>query len=406
MDRYKFECQDIYNVDETGITTVQKPDRIIANKGVKQVGSVTSAERGALVTIALAVSASENTVPPIFVFPRKNYKSYFVANGPSGCIGTANKSGWMIQEDFVKFLEHFIKHTRCSKERPVLLILDNHDSHLSIRKIDICRQNGVIILSLPPHCSHKLQPLGRSVYGPLEKYANSLCDSWLRNNPGKTMSIYDIPGFVRDALPLAATPKNIQSGFRVAGIYPLNRHIFSNNEFLSSSVTDRPDPVIIQENDKNPPGNEETVIEKSIKYIETSRDGLKTFDPKEFEVVDVSKSPTTSNIPPSFAPNSKPNILQIPTRVESPKPGSSHDISPKPGYSRDISPRPICPQNTKSNTLYFSPSDIRPFPKAGIRKTNFRGHKWRKAAILTDTPNKTELELEQEKRNARKKNKS
>ncbi|KAG5869764.1 hypothetical protein JTB14_009735 [Gonioctena quinquepunctata] len=45
LDRYKFESQDIYNVDEMGITTVQKPDRIISRKGVKQVGYVTSAER-------------------------------------------------------------------------------------------------------------------------------------------------------------------------------------------------------------------------------------------------------------------------------------------------------------------------------------------------------------------------
>jgi hypothetical protein len=29
-DKYNFQCQDIYNVDETAVTTVQKPIRIIA----------------------------------------------------------------------------------------------------------------------------------------------------------------------------------------------------------------------------------------------------------------------------------------------------------------------------------------------------------------------------------------
>lgn len=56
MDRYKFEPQNIYNVDETGITTVQKPDRLIARRGTRQVGSVTSGERGTLVTVAFAYS--------------------------------------------------------------------------------------------------------------------------------------------------------------------------------------------------------------------------------------------------------------------------------------------------------------------------------------------------------------
>jgi hypothetical protein len=34
-DKYNFQGQDIYNVDETAVTTVQKPTRIIARKGVK-----------------------------------------------------------------------------------------------------------------------------------------------------------------------------------------------------------------------------------------------------------------------------------------------------------------------------------------------------------------------------------
>ena len=50
----------------------------------------------------------------------------------------------------------------------------------------MCKNNGVVILSFPPHCSHELQPLDRSVYGPLKKYVNSFCDSWMRNNPGKS----------------------------------------------------------------------------------------------------------------------------------------------------------------------------------------------------------------------------
>ncbi|KAB0805686.1 hypothetical protein PPYR_02656 [Photinus pyralis] len=189
LDRYRFEAQDIYNVDDMGITTVQKPDRVIARKGIKQIGFVTSAERGALVTFCLAVSASGNSIPPMFLFPRKNYRDYFVGNGPQGCIGAANPSGWMTENEFYVFLQHFAKHSRASKEKPVLLLLDNHESHLSLKGITFCKDNGVIVMSLPPHCSHKLQPLDRSVYGPLKKYINTACDSWMRNNPGKTIGL-------------------------------------------------------------------------------------------------------------------------------------------------------------------------------------------------------------------------
>ena len=58
MDKHKFEPHDIYNVDETGCTTAQNPGNVVAEQGLKQVGSVTSTERGELVTTLYTVSAS------------------------------------------------------------------------------------------------------------------------------------------------------------------------------------------------------------------------------------------------------------------------------------------------------------------------------------------------------------
>ena len=61
----------------------------------------------------------------------------------------------------------------------------------------------------------------------------------MKENRGKTMTIYDIPDMVGRAFPRAFTPVNIQSGFKVAGIFPFDRDIFSGLEFLPSDVTDR-----------------------------------------------------------------------------------------------------------------------------------------------------------------------
>lgn len=168
MDKYRFPAHCIWNMDETGITTVQTPNKVIERRGVKQIGRVTSAERGTLVTLAMAVSATGRSLPPFFIFPRKNFKEHFVNGGPPGCTGEANQSGWMNAEHFVKFLQFFQSHVRASVDALALLILDNHESHLSIAGLDYCKANGIIVLSLPPHCSHKLQPLDRTVYGPLK----------------------------------------------------------------------------------------------------------------------------------------------------------------------------------------------------------------------------------------------
>ncbi|XP_060717119.1 uncharacterized protein LOC132839923 [Tachysurus vachellii] len=119
--------------------------------------------------------------------------------------------------------------------------------------------HGIVLLTFPPHCSHKLQPLDRSVFGPFKRMENSASDDWMSGNPGKTMSIYDIPGIVRIALPTAATQKNIQAGFQCTGMGPYNCKVFQDCDFAPSQVTDRPDPSgALQQNSSPahlPPGS-------------------------------------------------------------------------------------------------------------------------------------------------------
>lgn len=53
------------------------------------------------------------------------------------------------------------------------------------------------------------------------------------------MSIYEIPGIVKYAWPLASIPNNIINGFKKTGICPYNKNIFTDEDFAPSYVTDR-----------------------------------------------------------------------------------------------------------------------------------------------------------------------
>lgn len=251
----------------------------------------------------------------------------------------------MKEADFLIFLQHFVKHTRCSQQHPVLLLLGNHSSHISVAIVDFCRDNGITLLSCPPHCSHKLQPLDRSVYGPLKKYVNTACDGWMKSHPGKTMTIYDIPAILKEALPLAATPVNIQKGFTVAGICPFNMNVFADDEFLPGYVTDR--PACDAEND--------CLLEHDQ---EEDMPNTQVDDQREVQQ------------------NDQLDVLQLhgdqPSRVEQ---GTSSDRTdnPTPGPSGISLPAGISK----------SPEMLRPFKKAPPRKTTRRGRKKCHTSILT-----------------------
>jgi len=240
--RYPYQPQNIYNVNETGVTTVQKPSQVLAAKGARQVGHRTGAERGVLVNVCFCINAVGNSVPPFFIFPRVCFTDKMLAGCPPGSVGIASPSGWMNAETFLQWMKHFIHHTGCRSDKPVLLILDNHESHVSYECLNLARCSGVTLLSLPPHCCHKLQPLDRSVFGPFKRYYNSACDDWVVANP-RSMQITDIAALVARSYPLAFTPTNIAAGFATSGIEPLNADIFHDDDFVAASVTERTQPT-------------------------------------------------------------------------------------------------------------------------------------------------------------------
>lgn len=118
-----------------------------------------------------------------------------------------------------------------------MLIMDNRESHITIDSLTFCKNNGIILLTIPPHTSHKLQPLDRTVYGSLKKFFNSACNTWMISNPGKMISIYNVAALLGQAYPQAFTPLNIMRGFEKTGIWPYNRDIFTDDEFLTSYMS-------------------------------------------------------------------------------------------------------------------------------------------------------------------------
>ena len=88
MDDNKFTAEQIFNVDETGETTVRNPKHVITAKGTRNVGSITSGERGKLVTAVYTIGASGSVLPPMPIFPRVHFRDHLIKRGPQSCYRT------------------------------------------------------------------------------------------------------------------------------------------------------------------------------------------------------------------------------------------------------------------------------------------------------------------------------
>ncbi|XP_072401037.1 uncharacterized protein [Diabrotica undecimpunctata] len=228
LKNHGIEPEAIWSVDETGLSTVHKPTKIITCKGEKHVGKITSGERGATVTVCCAINAIGNHIPRFMVFPRKLWQDRMIDNSSPGTTGVVYESGWMTASNFIKFFEHFQKHVKATTDNNFLFIMDNHDSHVILKAITYDKEHGIIIFTIPPHTAHKLQALDRSAFGSLKSFYNTACDDWMVTHPESTITIYEVGGCLAYAFPLAFTPRNIESGFRVTCIWPFNSNIFTD----------------------------------------------------------------------------------------------------------------------------------------------------------------------------------
>ena len=75
------------------------------------------------------------------------------------------------------FQDIFLPHvfTNNPSGKPILLITDSHKSHETREVLVLAHQHQIILFSLPPHTTHKLQPLDVAIFGPLQNAWGHRC---------------------------------------------------------------------------------------------------------------------------------------------------------------------------------------------------------------------------------------
>ena len=59
-------------------------------------------------------------------------------------------------------VKHLLKYAVAG--RPLLLVVDGHSTHYQPEIIKYARDNGVVMMCLPPHTIHESQPFDASVF--------------------------------------------------------------------------------------------------------------------------------------------------------------------------------------------------------------------------------------------------
>jgi hypothetical protein len=137
----------------------------------------------------------------------------------------ASSNGWSNDAFGLQWLtEVFDPATRETAGRGKrLLIVDGHSSHVNMAFINKCWDLRIVLLILPPHSTHRLQPLDVVLFGLLSTaYSNEL-NAFINKGLGiVTMKKRHFLSLFRSAWRTSFTEDNIRHAFEKPGIWPYN----------------------------------------------------------------------------------------------------------------------------------------------------------------------------------------
>ena len=104
-----------------------------------------------------------------------------------------------------------------------LLLVDGHNSHVNLQFVEECDRLRIILIILPPHSTHRLQPLDVGLFGPLStKYTNEL-NMLMFNSLGLVnMSKRVFWKLFWSAWQQAFTLNNVESAWKTTGFFPFH----------------------------------------------------------------------------------------------------------------------------------------------------------------------------------------
>ena len=221
--KYGIQDCDFYNFDETGFMMgVICSSMVVTRADRRGRGKHVQPGNREWATAIECVSSDGFVLPPFLILQGVNHLApwYTECGLPDTWMIKPSANGWTTNDTALEWIQHFDKHTVVRRQGGFrMIVLDGHESHLSVKFEDFCKEKNIITLCLPAHSSHLTQPLDVGCFSVLKRSYGSELEDFIRAHINHITKTEFLLAF-KAAHFKTMTPENIQAGFRGAGLVP------------------------------------------------------------------------------------------------------------------------------------------------------------------------------------------
>ncbi len=218
---------NVINYDETNLSDDPGRKKVITKRGCKYPERIMNHSKSCT-SLMFAGTADGVVLPWYVVYKATNLYNTWTENGPKRCRYNRSKSGWFDMTCFEDWVRTVVIPF-CSKlEGRKVLIGDNLSSHLSCDMVRLCKEHNISFVFLPANSTHLTQPLDIAFFRPMKIKWRQILTDW-KKGAGRNACSLQKDVFPRLLSKLhneigANSSENLKSGFRKAGLFPLNKN--------------------------------------------------------------------------------------------------------------------------------------------------------------------------------------
>jgi hypothetical protein len=174
------------------------------------------------VTAIECINTQGWSLPLVIIFEGKVHQStWYTDDLPRDWVIAVSENGWTDDILGLTWLKTVFQEHTAHRIKGVyrLLILDGHGSYKTPEFDLFAKEHNIIILCMPPHSSHLLQPLDVSCFAPLKRSYGSVVEQYMRVGVNHVDKVDFLRAYYTARI-IAITASTIQSGFAATGIVP------------------------------------------------------------------------------------------------------------------------------------------------------------------------------------------
>lgn len=115
-------------------------------------------------------NAAGELAPPFILFKGKSLPENAAQFAPDDYTFSYSDNGYMTSSNFFEWMANVFEPwlTKMKKERPVIMFVDGHKSHMTFELSSFCLEHKIILFALHPNKTNLTQPLDVAFFRPFK----------------------------------------------------------------------------------------------------------------------------------------------------------------------------------------------------------------------------------------------